>query len=325
MTALVTYEGKQLDLIRRTVAKDCDAAEFDQFIHICKAVRLDPLRRQIYAFVFSKDDPYRRQMTVVTAIGGYRAIAERTGNYRPDNRVPRITYDETLVGPANPLGIIKCEVSVFKFSHGDWHEVVAEAYWDDYAPIIQGGAEGFEWEDTGEVYPNGHAKAGKPKYRKKLLGKVTATLDPNKGGWQKGRIMLQKCAEAQALRKAWPDDFDGIEVEEEIDRRAVDITPSDAANEAVADAKLAMIGGKNALTVMWEHGAKLDRVPEGEFCDRVLRWSSDKDRTTTELAIWWKANEMARAEYKARHGAEYLEFQRAFEAIGNRLSQQEAA
>lgn len=40
MNALVTLEGRNLDLVRRTVAKDCDAAEFDQFIHICRAVRL---------------------------------------------------------------------------------------------------------------------------------------------------------------------------------------------------------------------------------------------------------------------------------------------
>lgn len=83
MNALALTDDKQLALIRRTVAKDCDAAEFDLFIHVCRAVRLDPLRRQIYAFVFGKDNPKKRQMTIVTSIGGYRSIAERTGNYRP--------------------------------------------------------------------------------------------------------------------------------------------------------------------------------------------------------------------------------------------------
>ena len=42
------FEGKQLDLIRRTVASDTTPAEFEQFIHICRAVNLDPLRRQIF-------------------------------------------------------------------------------------------------------------------------------------------------------------------------------------------------------------------------------------------------------------------------------------
>lgn len=315
MTAVVSWQPSQLALIKRTVAKDCNDDEFNVFTHICGSVRLDPLRRQIYAFVFSKDAPSKRQMTVVTAIGGYRAIAERTGNYRPDNRVPRITYDETLIGPANPLGIVKCEVSVFKYSHGDWHEVVAEAYWDDYAPIVQGGSEGFEWVETGELYPQGHAKAGKPQYRKKPLGKVTATLDPSKPGWQKGRIMLPKCAEAQALRKAWPDDFAGVEVEEEIDRRMVDISPSEVVNEAETDRKLALMGGKNALTVMWDDGAKLERVPEGQFIDRALKWARQPTVTSTEVRIWWNRNEPARAEFKARHGSDYLELQKSIEKL----------
>ena len=60
MNAIALSDGKALDLIRKTVARDCDPPEFDQFIHICRAVRLDPLRRQIYAFVFSKDDASKR-------------------------------------------------------------------------------------------------------------------------------------------------------------------------------------------------------------------------------------------------------------------------
>jgi hypothetical protein len=35
------FEGKQLDLIRRTVASDTTPAEFEQFIHICRAVNHD--------------------------------------------------------------------------------------------------------------------------------------------------------------------------------------------------------------------------------------------------------------------------------------------
>lgn len=289
MTALAVYEGKQLDLIRRTVAKDCNPEEFDQYIHICKAVRLDPLRRQIYAFVFNKDNPKYRQMTVVTAIGGYRSIAERTSSYRPDERAPRYEFAEKCP-KTNPLGIYRCEVTIYKRVHGEWFPVVGEAFWDEYVPLRDG------------------------------------AIDPKKTGWIKmPRIMIAKCAEANALRKAWPDDFAGIYEESEIDRQAIDITPSEAADDSAANAKLALIGGKDALTVMWEHGAKLDRVPVGQFCDRVLAWARQSDRTTTELAIWWKANEMTRAEFKARHGADYLEFQKALEEIGNALARSEAA
>jgi phage recombination protein Bet len=325
MNALVDYQGKQLDLIRRTVAKDCEPAEFDQFIHICKHTRLDPIRRQIYCFIFHKNDPARRQMTVVTSIGGYRAIADRTGNYRPDENAARIEIDSALVSPCNPLGIGRCEVMVHKFSHGQWFPVTGEAHWDEYAPIITGGEEGFEWVATGETYPAGHEKAGKPKMKKKMLGEIVKRLDPLKTGWTKmPRIMIAKCAEANALRKAWPDDFAMLQTEEETDRaHSLDLSASELADEAAAGAKLALMGGADALTVMWEHGAKLERVPSGKFCDAVLQWASQKDRTSTELEIWWSANLPARGEYKARHGAEYLEFQKEWERIKARVETEE--
>jgi phage recombination protein Bet len=137
MNAIVTWQPNQLALIKRTVAKDCNDDEFNQFIHICKTVRLDPLRRQIYAFVFNKDNPKYRQMTVVTAIGGYRAIAERTASYRPDDRAPRYEMGEKDA-KTNPLGILRCEVTVYKRAHGEWFPVVGEAFWDEYVPVRDG-------------------------------------------------------------------------------------------------------------------------------------------------------------------------------------------
>lgn len=290
MNALVPFNDKQISLIRRTVAKDCDPAEFDQFIHICRAVRLDPLRRQIYCFVFNKNDAAKRQMTIVTSIGGYRSIAERTGAYRPDDQAPRFTMSEK--SNTNPLGIERCEVSVFKHSHGEWFPVVGEAWWDEYVPL--------NYEKTG--------------------------IDLKKQGWIKmPRIMLAKCAEANALRKAWPDDFAMLHAEEEMDRAHVlDMTASELADTAEADAKLALIGGKNALTVDWCDGSKLERVSEGTFCDRVLAWANDNDRCATELRAWFQRNEASRAEFKARHGGEYLSFMKYFEHRLARLDAEES-
>lgn len=279
MTAVVSWQPSQLALIKRTVAKDCNDDEFNQFIHICKTVRLDPLRRQIYAFVFGKNEPKYRQMTIVTGIGGYRSIAERTGTYRPDDRAPRYDMGEKNA-KTNPLGIARAEVTVYKRAHGEWFPVVGEAFWDEYVPLKDG------------------------------------AIDAKKTGWVKmPRVMIAKCAEANALRKAWPDDFDGIYEESEIDRRMVDITPSESVNEAEAERKLALMGGKDALTVMWDDGAKLERVPEGQFIDRALKWARQPTVTSTEVRIWWNRNEPARAEFKARHGSDYLELQKSIEKL----------
>jgi phage recombination protein Bet len=281
---LMTLTDKQLDLIRRTVARDCDPAEFDQFIHICKAVSLDPLRRQIYAFVFNKDNPKYRRMSVVTGIDGYRAIAERTKCYRPDETAPRITYDDAGKNPAsNPLGIVRAEVTVFKYAQGAWFPVTGEAYWDEYVPIKNG------------------------------------TIDERKENWRKmARVMISKCAEAQALRRAWPDDFSGLAVEEEIDRQMIDITPSEAADQAASEAKLNLIGGKNALTIDWLDGKPLARVPASKFPEAVLEFANRKDVSATELRVFWHRNLPARGEYKALHGSDYLALQKEIEALTER-------
>lgn len=299
-------DPKRLKLIRDTVAKDCNDAEFNWAIDICRHTRLDPLRRQIYFFVFHKNDPKKRNMVPVTAIGGFRAIAARTGTYRADNRAPRIIYNPDLKDPhLNPLGIERAEVSVFQHAHGEWHEIVGEAYWEEFAPIID------EWIDDRET--GERRRSGKRR------------LDSKKEGWTRmPRVMIAKCAEAIALRKAWPDDFANLYEEAEIDRSQVlDLTPAEYTAQADAEAKLALVGGKDALTVAWDQGGKLERVPLGKFADQALAWAGAKDRTTTELDIWWSNNLPARTEYKAKRGSEYLEWQKAWEANKVRVSQME--
>ena len=161
MGALVAFNDKQVSLIRRTVAKDCDASELDWFISICSALRLDPLRRQIYAFVFHKDTPAKRQMIPVIAIGGYRSIADRTGIYRP-GRTSTVIDEKLIDQKTNPRGVSHAEATVYKFMHGEWHEIVETAYWEEFAPLKE------IWGDD-----------------RKPTGKFI--LDPKKEGWHRDR------------------------------------------------------------------------------------------------------------------------------------------
>lgn len=285
MTALALYEGKQLDLIRRTVAKDCDPAEFDQFVHICKAVKLDPLRRQIYAFVFNKDKPQWRQMTVVTAIGGYRSIAERTGNYRPDEDDAKIEYSDAAKDQkTNPLGIVKAIVYVWKFAHGEWHRAAGSAHWDEYVPLKDG------------------------------------AIDSKKTGWVKmPRIMIAKCAEAAALRKAWPDDFAGLEIEEEVDRRSIDLTATEIADEAAREQRVARLGGPGVL-VDWCDGEPLQHVPNGKFVDAFLAFSMQHKDDPERVALWGKRNAAAINQFWTTDKNGALEVKRILEGIGKQVA-----
>lgn len=278
MNALTKWGDKQLALIRKTVAKDCTPTEFDWFIEICRGYGLDPLRRQIYAFVFHADKPDKRQLIPVVSIGGLRAMAERTGNYRPDDKPARFE----MCAPdadTNPQGLLRAEVTVYKRAHGEWFPVVAEAYWSEFAPLKE------RWVDN------------------KPSGKLY--LDPKKDGWHRmPRLMLAKCAEALALRKAWPDDFAGIYEESEIDRaHSIDVTPSELADAGDQAKRMEMIGGKNTVLIDWMDGEPLQRVPAGKFGDQALAFirahMKPGEEEASHVLQWRDRNRHSLTEYWA--------------------------
>jgi phage recombination protein Bet len=278
MTALVKWNDRQLSLIRKTVAKDCTPTEFDWFVEICRGFGLDPLRRQIYAFVFHADKADKRQLIPVVSIGGLRAIAERTGNYRPDDKPTRFEFTEPEAA-TNPHGLLRAEVAVYKRAHGEWFPVVAEAYWSEFAPLKE------IWEND------------------KPTGKFR--LDHKKEGWHRmPRLMLAKCAEALALRKAWPDDFAGVYEESEIDRaHSIDLTPSEMADAGDQDKRMEMIGGKSAILVDWMDGEPLQRVPAGKFGDASLAFIREHmkpgEEEVSAVLMWRDKNRHALTEYWA--------------------------
>lgn len=297
MGALTTLDGKNLDLVRRTVAKDCDAAEFDQFVHICRAVRLDPLRRQIYAFVFNKQDPKKRQMTIVTSIAGYRAIADRTGDYRPGP--VEVMTDVTMIDAAtNPRGISHAIATVYKHSHGEWHEVTETAYWEEFAPLKE------VWQDN------------------QPTGKFA--LDAKKDGWRRmPRVMIEKCAEAKALRRAWPDDFAGLAMEDEMDRAmTIDATATELADMAASEKRMELIGGPNCITIDWCDGEKIIREPVGTFGDKAISYVRANPAMAAEFA---ERNEENLREYWARDKAGALALKQEIERAKSQPARKEAA
>jgi len=289
-----TYDANAVALIKRTVAADCNDDEFNMFIHMARALNLDPLRRQIYAFVFSKDKPDKRRMTVITAIDGFRAIAERTGNYRPDEDEPTYEIDPALKGPLNPVGLVKATVRVWKHSHGAWHKVTASAHWDEFAPLKD---EWGEDEKTGKRKPTGRQ-----------------TLDTT-GNWGKmPRLMLAKVAEALALRKAWPDDFSNVYASEEIDRaRALDLSPADLANKGEVDARQLKIGGPSIL-VDWLDDKPLEPVPVGQFADRAMAFVNATREEPSQILMWVTRNRHGLKEFWAHNKSDALALRKEVEA-----------
>ena len=285
LVPMLTFSAQQLSLVRKTAAKDANDVEFNQFIEYCRMARLNPLKRQCYLFIYNKANPAKRQPVIVTAIDGLRAIADRSGNYRPDTDPPRITYDTTLKGPLNPLGIVKAQVNVFKHSHGAWFPVAGEAYWNEFAPIRD------IWKEDQET--GKRVKTDKKE------------LDPSKEGWTRmPHLMIAKVAESQALRKGWPEDLSGIYGEEEVDRmKTIELTATEIADEADKAERYEKIGGANAILIDWMDGEALQRVPAGKFFDAAMAFikahMKEGEEEAGHVLAWKERNRASLTEFWA--------------------------
>jgi phage recombination protein Bet len=277
-------------------------------------LRLDPLKKQVVPIVFNKREldantgrwgnfPY---LTLITTIDGYRAIADRTGNYRPDNKTPRYMHDESAKNPdTNPLSIVSCEVSVFKFAHGEWHEHPAIAYWDEYVPLKKVGRNGKPSNEG--LQDEGDA------------GDEREVIDWGTQWGRRPRGQIAKCAEALALRRAWPEDLSGTYIEEEMDRAKivdgeyVDVTASEAAENAAVERRLDAARAKDTILFDWGDASPLSPVPLGQVADRCLAFIRHNDGEPSVLGDFQVRNRHSLREFWAKSPNDANAVKKAFE------------
>jgi phage recombination protein Bet len=301
VTTLATaFTGRQLELIRNTVAKDCQPDEFNLFIAVAQRAGLDPFRKQISALVFNKNKPDKRRMSIITGIDGLRAIAARSARYRPDENEPEYTYEPSLKGATNPLGVEKAVVRIYIRDEGghEWRPVSGVAYWDEFAPISE------EW---GEDPQTG---------RRKPTGKQV--LD-TQGNWGRmPRVMLAKCAEAQALRKAFPEDLSGLYEGAEMDQaRVVDLSPTEIIDAQATGDRLERIGAAGAIVFQLTPATPLEPIAIGKVADRVLEAYRTFD---LQQARWFEsANRTQLQEFWARSPSDALELKKKLEGLRTKL------
>lgn len=281
----VVMTPKQLDLVW-DMNKDLNKREFDQFVETSIALGLSPLARQICAIVFSKNDQKKRQMAIVTTIMGLRAIADRTGTYRPDDKPARFTTDPNCVDKlANPHGIVDCIVTPYRYSHGEWFPVVGQVWWDEIAPIRE--YEGIRKLDSRTPWP------GRP------------------------RGQCQKCAEATALRTGWPENLSNIYAEDEVDRaRVLDLSPSDVADDFKKARLIESSQPKGTLLIdMWD-GKGISAVSIDAFHDRVSAFIAEHAKDDAGGVLTWREQQrIAFQQFFAHDKAAALDLKKQFERI----------
>lgn len=301
MNAITKFDmsPRQLTLVKTTVAKDTNDGEFNLYMEVAKAKGLDPFLGQIIPMVFNKDKADKRKMTIIISRDGQRVIAQRCGDYRPASKPPEYERDKDLISALNPQGIVSATTYLWKQDQksGDWYEVAGQAFWEEFAPIAD------EWvfdQNAGKREPTGNK-----------------TLDSS-GNWcRMPRLMIAKCAEMQALRAGWPEQFTGLYDEAEMDRaKVLDLTATEIVEQEHQENRLRAIGGKDALTIWWGDGFALENVPDGKLFDAVVDHIAKLEPAA--VAKWADANRASLQIYWARHPGDALELKKRIEAASQK-------
>ena len=172
------FDDSKIDLIKRTIAVGATADELQLFLYQCQRTGLDPFARQI-VFQKYKSKSGPDKLSIITSVDGYRLLADRTGNYAGSDDYK---FDEGITEYEHIKGKrgqpVTATCTVYKISRNIRAPFTATVRWEEYYP---GDLRGFMWK--------------KMPY-----------------------LMLGKCAEALALRKAFPAELSGIYTGEEMEQ-----------------------------------------------------------------------------------------------------------
>jgi phage recombination protein Bet len=180
MSLITSSLRDQVDLIKRTVAKGATDLELELFIKQCERTGLDPFSRQIYAIKRWDAQVGAEVLQTQVSIDGLRTLAADTGELGgqdgPFWAGRTGMWTDVWLQDDNPKA---SKVTVYRYVGDRRASFTGVALWDSYCQRKKDGSPTRMWA-------------------------------------QMGPEMLAKCAEALALRKAFPQGLSGLYTQDEM-------------------------------------------------------------------------------------------------------------
>lgn len=173
------FSREQVELIKSTICKGATDDELKLFLQVCKSKKLDPFSKQIHAIKrpTKVGNNWVDVMTFQIGIDGFRAIAERTGRYEGQTQPLWCGEDgewkDVWLSNKQPAA---AKVGVYKTVFRE--PLVRTALYREYVQTAKD-------RESNEYKPNS------------MWAKMPAN-------------QLAKCAEALALRGAFPEELSGM-------------------------------------------------------------------------------------------------------------------
>lgn len=184
-----------LDYIRKKICPGANKQQEEVFIYQCMRLQLDPLTNQIYYIgrnVWNANSgTYEKVYTTQISIDGMRLISERNADYGGQTEPyycdrNGVWTQSVWIPTATEKYPTACKIGVYRKSVPDRVFAWGVAHWESYKQ---------EFKDK--------------KTNTMCLAAMWEKMSPE---------MLSKCAEALALRKAFPNDLAGIYTNDEMEQ-----------------------------------------------------------------------------------------------------------